>query len=170
MSALDDAASTQSLLTSLFEGWSSRSYWDKDGEVWTIGFGAVGPDIGPDTVWSHTQGDSWLKSRIEGNLDDIDKNLSVDLSTNQLAALGDFAYNEGLGGLFNSTLFKVIQVGGSVTKDHFLAYRKAGGRTLPGLVRRRYTEWLVWSGKSVPDASSAGYLWMDSDESQKWLS
>lgn len=59
----------------------------------------------------------------------------------RLAAIADFAYNCGVGRLQTSTLRrKVNERDWEGTKEQLMRWTRAGGRVLPGLVRRRQAE------------------------------
>ncbi len=60
---------------------------------------------------------------------------------NQLAASMSLAYNIGTGGFCRSTAAKRFNAGlWAEGCDAFLMWTKAGGKTLPGLVKRRQSE------------------------------
>lgn len=67
--------------------------------------------------------------------------LGVPLTQCQFDALVDFAYNLGLDALRRSTLLTKIRLGASEAeiRKEFMRWVNAGGKRLPGLVRRR--EW-----------------------------
>lgn len=67
--------------------------------------------------------------------------VKIQLSTNQLAALTDFAFNVGSGNLQISTLLRLVNRGEFVdAADEFLKWNKAGGIVYRGLTRRRTVE------------------------------
>lgn len=67
--------------------------------------------------------------------------LKVKVTDNQLGALVSFAYNLGVGALQKSTLLKLLNGGDPKSAaNEFLKWNKAGGKVLPGLVRRREAE------------------------------
>jgi lysozyme len=62
-------------------------------------------------------------------------------SDNQFGALVSFAFNVGLGNLQRSTLrMKHNRADFDGAADEFLKWSKAGGRVLPGLLKRRQDE------------------------------
>ncbi len=74
----------------------------------------------------------------ESGVEDLVK---VSLSDNQFSALVSFAFNVGTGALARSTLLKHLNRGDyKGAADQFLRWVRAGGRKLPGLVRRRQAE------------------------------
>lgn len=46
------------------EGCRLTAYWDAFGKVWTVGWGATGPDIREGTVWSQQHADYRLLQRL----------------------------------------------------------------------------------------------------------
>ena len=65
-----------------------------------------------------------------------------DINQNQFDALVSFCYNLGPANLKASTLLKKVNINSSdpTIKDEFMKWTKAGGKTLPGLVKRRTAE------------------------------
>jgi len=125
------------------------------GDPWTQGYGLTGPNIKPENgAWSERVARINLEARIEEKLEDIQRRNRVVLTVGQLAALSAFLDNVGGGkfgvkdGLFAlkaadrpSKLWQLCQA-----EDHagaakqFALWTHAGGRELPGLVRRRAAE------------------------------
>ena len=67
--------------------------------------------------------------------------VTVDLTQNQFDALVSFSYNVGTGALQRSTLLKHLNKGDYArAASHFSDFKKAGGKVLKGLVRRRAAE------------------------------
>jgi len=46
------------------EGCRLTAYWDAFGKVWTVGWGATGPDVREGTVWSQQHADARLMQRL----------------------------------------------------------------------------------------------------------
>ena len=113
------------------------------GEPWTIGYGATGPNISAGLVWTQEQADSDLSARLTVIGNTILGHSKCALNDNQLAALCDFAYNEGLHALLvESTLWILLQAGRSfaIVAQHFLEWDIACGRVIQGLENRRVKE------------------------------
>jgi lysozyme len=134
-----------------------KSYWDADGGVWTIGWGATGSGISEGTMWTQQQCDDWISKRMAKDLAVIDKKCPG-LQPHQLGALASFAYNVGLDddedtkaeGLLDSTLFLRCKSGnflGAATQ--FERWNKAGGKVMRGLSRRRKCERDIFLGKPL---------------------
>ena len=67
--------------------------------------------------------------------------VKVPLSQNEFDALVSFTFNLGPGNLRSSTLLRKLNAGDKAgAADEFLKWTKAGGKTLPGLVKRREAE------------------------------
>lgn len=72
---------------------------------------------------------------------DVSLAVTVPLNDNQFAALTSFTFNLGIGNLKSSTLLKKLNAGDyDGAAQEFLRWTKAGGKELPGLVKRRAAE------------------------------
>lgn len=82
--------------------------------------------------------------------------VDVVLTDGQFAALSDFVFNVGGGNFRSSTLRRVVDAGDfDQVPTQLRRWVKAGGRELPGLVRRREREIkLFFDGTTVPRALS----------------
>ena len=127
-----------------FEGRELMAYQDSVG-VWTIGYGHTSA-AGPPTVYAgqtitEAEAESILKKDLElfeGGVRDVVK---VSINSNQFSALVSFSFNVGLGALADSTLLRKLNAGNyQGAANEFPRWVKAGGQTLPGLVRRRDAE------------------------------
>ncbi|KAF1948181.1 lysozyme [Byssothecium circinans] len=70
-------------------------------------------------------------------------NSGVKLNENEYGALVSFSFNVGNGGFGSSTLLKRLNAGENelkVIEEELPKWNKAGGRSLPGLTRRRNAE------------------------------
>lgn len=110
------------------------------GAPWTIGWGATGPGIGPDTVWTREEADARLEADLIRYAADVARAVgSAPTSQDQFDALVSFHYNTGA--IARATLTRRHRAGdhaGAATE--FARWVRAGGRVLPGLVRRREAE------------------------------
>ena len=96
------------------EGFRSHAYWDPIGQVWTVGYGQTGPDIGPNTVVTRQEATQWLigdetalTSQLFAalpwvvNLDSVRVGLCIDGAYN--LGLSDFLqFHEALAALKNN--------------------------------------------------------------------
>ncbi len=130
---------TDPALTEQFEGCRLTAYQDSVG-VWTIGFGhTLGVQEG-DTC-TQEQAVQWLMQDLQSAQDAVTSQVTVPLTQNQLEALTDFVFNEGSGHFESSTLLKLLNAGNYAAADaEFAKWDLAGGKVLPGLVRRRAAE------------------------------
>ena len=112
-------------------------------DPWTIGYGSTGPDIKPDTRWTHEQALAALRSETTQKALGVLK-LSPTLATEpdrRIAALTSFAYNCGLGNYRISTLRRrVNQRDWTEAAREIVKWNKAAGRVMAGLTRRRAAE------------------------------
>jgi lysozyme len=67
-------------------------------------------------------------------------NLQVPLTQNQFDACVSFSMNLGVGGASKILNMVKANPNNPNIRDHWLLYVKSGGKTLPGLVRRREAE------------------------------
>ncbi len=129
-----------------FEGYSSVPYLCPAG-YWTLGYGTVyKPDGGRITEdhpgCTEKQAERWLMNTLSGTMIDVLK-VSPNLINypEALGAIMDFVYNLGIGRYRASTLKQRIKdedwEGASI---ELAKWRKAGGRILAGLVKRRASE------------------------------
>ena len=137
----DDASAKQALyeLVRRFEGLHLKAYYCPAG-VLTIGYGTTGQPLTPDSVWTLEQAE--LAMQREANACyTAAKKLAKDATHNQWVALADFAYNLGVTRLAGSTLLKKINAGDrQAAKLEIEKWVWAGGRVLPGLIKRRQAE------------------------------
>lgn len=112
-------------------------------DPWTIGYGSTGPDITPDTRWTHDQALAALRSETTQKALGVLK-LSPTLAAEpdrRIAALTSFAYNCGLGNYRISTLRRrVNQHDWPEAAREIVKWNKAAGRVMAGLTRRRAAE------------------------------
>ncbi len=134
-----------------FEGRELHAYQDSVG-VWTIGYGhtsAAGPpQVRAGMSISEKEAEDILRQDLglfEGGVRD---RVKVSMNGNQFSALVAFSFNVGLGALGNSTLLRKLNSGDyRGAADELLRWVKAGGATLPGLVRRRDAERALFLGE-----------------------
>ena len=131
---------TEILLQKLMEmeGLRLEAYEDAAG-VPTIGYGHTKNVRMGDKISEY-----WAKEMLREDIEEAEwqvKELGVAKTEGQLDALVSFVFNLGIRRLKTSTLLKVIRNGGSMQqiKKEFKRWVYAGGKKLPGLVKRR--EW-----------------------------
>jgi lysozyme len=131
-----------------WEGCKLQSYQDIVG-IWTIGYGATGPNIKKGLAWTQEQADEDLLSRVKIFALQIDSVLKVPLTKNQAAAMISLAYNIGANALSKSTVMKKTNLKDfKAAADAFLLWNKArvDGKLVPvqGLTNRREDERLLF--------------------------
>ena len=87
------------------------------------------------------QAERMLLNDVQRFEPEIERLVTAKLSQNQWAALICFTYNLGAANLESSTLRRLLNDGDYAgAAAQFPRWTKAGGRELPGLVRRRAAE------------------------------
>jgi len=136
-------------LIKYYEGCKLKAYQDNVG-VWTIGYGHT-RIARSGWVISQNEAEELLKTDLLHS-EALIRGLGLELGQNQFDALVSLVYNIGIGNLRRSTLLKILRLD---PNDFSLAYefpkwRKAGGKILPGLEKRRKAEAkLYFTGKGV---------------------
>lgn len=113
---------------------------------WTIGWGATGPDISAATIWCQAECDARLERDLERCSRAVARALGgAPCSAHQFDALVSFHYNTGA---IATALLTRLHVAGRYGEaaDQFARWVHAGGKRLPGLVRRRAAEAALYRG------------------------
>lgn len=93
-------------------------------------------------TYTHAQCMEMLQSRLLEFNEGVDRCVHVPLSDKTRVALVSFAYNVGLSKFCGSALVAKLNMGERGRAcDQLLRWTYAGGRQLPGLVKRRQAEW-----------------------------
>lgn len=148
-----------------FEGFRAKAYRDPVG-IWTIGYGHTSmsgaPHVHKGMAVTRAQALEILRMDVNKFARGVRQQVRVDLTDGQFSALVSFAYNVGLGGFARSSVLRAVNAGdfGAVPRRLSL-WVKAGGRRLPGLVRRRAAE-----GAMFIAATPAGNAAVNSDKSE----
>lgn len=126
-----------------FEGFRANAYQDSVG-VWTIGYGTTrinGQPVTAGMTITQQQALQLVQQEVNKLTRQIDTIVAVPINDNQLNALIDFAYNLGFNALKTSTLIRKLNAGDyNGAADQFDRWVYAGGKVLPGLVKRREAE------------------------------
>ena len=130
-----------------FEGLRLKSYRCPAG-VWTIGYGET-RGIKPGMVWTRAQAEAALIEGVKPYAKAVAEAIGNAKTTqNQFDALTSFCYNAGPGNLRKSSMVRLHRQGKyQQAGDAFMAWTKGGGKTLPGLVRRRKHERALYLSK-----------------------
>ena len=128
-----------------FEGFAERAYLCPAG-IPSIGFGSTRlADGSRVTMDSPKITEAEAKILLRQHLDHVEmairKLVRVELNENEFSALCSFTYNLGSGRLQSSTLRAKLNRNDKLgAANEFPKWRRAGGRILRGLVRRRALE------------------------------
>lgn len=129
-----------------FEGLRLTAYKCPAG-VWTIGYGHTGADVAEGKTITPEMATAFLKTDVRRFERAISELISVDLDQGQFDALVSWAFNVGAGAVQRSTLRRRLNAGAyEDVPGQLMRWTKAGGRELPGLVRRRRAECALWRG------------------------
>lgn len=138
-----------------FEGFSANAYPDPGtGNLpITIGYGSTtdeqGRPIARDAVWTRERAEARLSAHVAEFAHGVANLVSNKATQPQFDALVSFAYNVGTGALGKSTLLRLHRAGDYAgAASEFAKWVNAGGRVLPGLVRRRAAEAALYRRKS----------------------
>lgn len=122
------------------EGIRTSAYLDPVG-IPTICYGHTGPEVRMGLKYTMAQCETMLLQDIAKHRAGLSKCVKQDLNSNQWDALTSFAFNVGVTRACNSTLVKKVNAGDlQGAAAEFPKWKYAGGRVLPGLVRRRAAE------------------------------
>lgn len=122
-----------------WEGWENRPYKDVVG-VSTACAGAT-RGVTPGKVYSDRECMDLLARDVVEHGMQIDRCITVPVPVESRAAFTSFAYNVGTGAFCKSTLVRKLNAGDLRGACAELSkWTKAGGRVLPGLVKRRAEE------------------------------
>lgn len=126
-----------------FEGFRPEAYKDSVG-VWTIGYGTTvinNQPVKQGMTITQEQALQLVQQEVNKLWSQIESILKVKINDNQMNALIDFAYNLGFGSLKNSTLMRLVNESKfEEAANQFPRWVYAGGKVLPGLVKRREAE------------------------------
>lgn len=121
-----------------FEGCRLEAYKCPAG-VWTVGYGHT-VDVKPGTVLTKHQAETVLEYDLQ-HFEDAVSRLAPKANGPQHSALVSFAFNCGVKALEGSTLLRCFKQGAILAAaNEFLKWTHAGGKELPGLVKRRAAE------------------------------
>ena len=128
-----------------FEGLYLKAYRCPAG-VPTIGYGHTAGVAMGQTI-TEQQADEYLRRDVRQFERAVERLVKVPLTQGKFDALVSFAFNLGAGALQSSTLLRLLNSGDYAgAAAQFGRWTKAGGRVLPGLVRRREAERRLFEG------------------------
>lgn len=135
-----------------FEGLKLKPYLDT-AKIPTIGVGTikypngVSVTMNDKPITKEQAKEYCLDHATKITLPALNKGLKVDLTQNQIDAIGSLVYNIGNGAFLESTVLKRINAKDSLEniKEAWLRWNKSGGKITPGLVNRREKEFVYYS-------------------------
>src|SRR5690606_13044571 len=128
----------------LQEGFAPVAKWGF--KQYSVGYGTKGR---PGERITPEEAEARLQEEAGKVSDWLDRNVKVPLSQEQHDALVSFGFKLGTGNL--EKLLDDINAGNfERVAERMLAFNKAGGRTLPGLVRRRQEEAMMFLSGATP--------------------
>lgn len=133
-----------------YEGCKLTAYPDPGtgGAPWTIGYGHTGPEVKKGLTITQAQADAYLAADV-AQFEMAVRGLCPVTTQGQFDALVSLAFNIGSGALSSSTLRKKHFAGDYAgAAAEFPKWRFAGGKELPGLVKRRGAERALYEGKA----------------------
>ena len=128
-----------------FEGLSLDAYYDSV-KIPTIGYGNTfyedGKPVKMGDRITRARAETLLPAIVQKFEQAVDKMVKRPIQQHEFDALVSFAYNCGIGNLEKSTLLQKVNRNKPVAEiiKEFHRWNRAGGRVLPGLVRRRASE------------------------------
>lgn len=123
-----------------FEGFSNKAYKCPAG-VLTIGYGFTKGVKEGDTI-TKEDAEKRLKVELISREQCITEFVHRNLTENQFSALVCFIFNIGSGNFKASTMLKLLNTGAKpqTVANEFSEWIHAGGKVLPGLIKRRAAE------------------------------
>ena len=143
-----------------FEGFRAEAYRCPAG-VWTIGYGhtsAAGPpEVKPGMRMSEAEARRVLAADVERFSGAVRAALTRDVAPHRFSALVSFAFNVGVAGFRRSSVLKAVNAGDvAAVPEKLMLWVKAGGRELPGLVRRREAEAALFARQAAAAGPAGG--------------
>lgn len=122
-----------------FEGLRTEAYDDGFG-TWTIGYGHTAGVV-PGQRITPAEAERMLADDLTTFEARVRQLCTAPPNSNQLAAMTSLAFNIGVGAFQRSTALRKHNAGDTVgAAEAFKLFRRAGGREVPGLLRRRNAE------------------------------
>lgn len=126
-------------LVKRFESLELKAYRDSVG-ILTIGYGHTHA-VKAGEIITGEQADAFLREDLQVAELTVNTNVKVKLTQGQFDALVSFVFNLGSGNFVKSTFIKKLKAGDYAgAADEFGKWVNAGGKKLPGLVKRRAAE------------------------------
>ena len=130
-----------------FEGLRLEAYRCPAG-VLTIGYGSTGPHVKRGMVITEEEAEALLRKDLERFEEGVGV-IAGHATSDQFSAMVSLAFNIGLGAFATSTVVKRHKLGNHMgAANAFLMWKRAGGRILDGLIRRREAERRLYLGEA----------------------
>lgn len=141
-----------------FEGLRLRAYLCPAG-VATIGYGTTiyptGRKVQLGDTCTEGQAEQFLRHDLRAFEREVERMVRVPINPNQFSALVSFAYNTGSSALQKSTLLRLLNAHNYAgAAEQFARWTYAGGKSLPGLVRRRAAERALFIQTDITPAAN----------------
>lgn len=109
--------------------------------VWTVCEGYAGPDVVRNKRYTRAECDALTTRELKAKGEAVLRCTNVKLAQHEYDAYTLFAYNVGTGAYCGSSLLKKLNAGDHVGAcNGLLAWTYAGGKHVPGLLKRREYE------------------------------
>jgi lysozyme len=137
-----------------YEGLKLEAYICPAG-VATVGFGSTfypdGRRVKLGDKITLQEAESILLHDIKRFEKEVRNSVKIEITDNQLSALISFVYNVGASAFRKSTLLKKVNANPTDLTIHneFMRWTRAGGKVLPGLVKRRAEESKLYFSKDT---------------------
>lgn len=116
------------------------------GLPWTIGYGSTS-GVTRHMVITEAQAEQMLAADLVRFEHIVERLVHVPVAQGQFDALVSFTYNVGEGNFTKSTLLRKLNAGDAAgAAEQFTRWVDAGGKVLPGLVKRRAAERSLFLG------------------------
>ena len=124
-----------------FESFVPTAYRCPAGEL-TIGYGHTDKDVRAGMVITETQAEELLRKDLETAEGAVNRLVTSSINQHQFDALVSFTFNVGEGNFKKSTLLRKVNRNPNERsiREEFARWTFAGGKNLPGLVKRRLAE------------------------------
>lgn len=124
-----------------FEGLRLEAYLCP-ADKWTIGYGHTGPEVKRGLRIDEATAELWLRKDLERFERCVNRAITRPMNQNQFDAFVSLAFNIGCAMFEHSTAARRFnkRYPAPMVGDAMLWFNKAGGKVLPGLVRRREAE------------------------------
>jgi len=130
-----------------FEGKRLTAYLDSV-KIPTIGVGHTGPEVCLGQTITDAECLDLLRGDVKEAEDAVNESVTAVLNQAQFDALVSLVFNIGAGAFKDSTLLRMLNAGQyEAAADQFQRWDRAGGRELPGLLKRRLAEADVFRGE-----------------------